>query len=355
MEEQTAGGTEPQKNTLVALAVKDLARVEKGLAKLKETYGNVVYDVTIPKGMDQAKKARAVIREVRFKVEHIRKAEASRIAAAQKTLNAEAARITEAIKLIETPIDAQITAEEERKEREKQEAAAKEQARIDGIRARLDALRALGDIDPRSSAASLRGQAAALQSKVVTTQDFEEFLAEATHIRDTGAAALLREAQRLELVAEEAEKIRAQAEALAQANAEIERLRAQLAAASGALVAAPAAQHADEVTDKTDETPVLSVSSVTEDPEWIPDGVIESLHKGEPINPATESWAAQEAAAPAPAAEPAVQFADPAQLVDDTIPSTDRIIAAVASFFGVDEAVAKRYIVKAGEDIAFGA
>ena len=352
MEEQTAGGAEPQKNTLVALAVKDLARVEKGLAKLKETYGNVVYDVTIPKGLDQAKKARAVIREVRFKVEHIRKAEASRIAAAQKTLNAEAARITEAIKLIENPIDAQITAEEERKEREKQEAAAKEQARIDGIRARLDALRAMGDIDPRSSAASLRGQAAALQNKVVTTQDFEEFLAEATHIRDTGAAALLREAQRLELVAEEAEKIRAQAEALAQANAEIERLKAQLAAASGV---AAAAAPAPAPVEAPATSKILTASAALHDEEWIPDGVIESLHKGEPINPATESWAAQEAAAPAPAAESVVQFADPVQLVDDTIPSTDRIVAAVASFFGVDEAVAKRYIVKAGEELAFGA
>jgi len=348
MEEQTAGGAEPQKNTLIALAVRDLTRVEKGLAKLKETYGNVVYDVTIPKGMDQAKKARAVIREVRFKVEHIRKAEASRIAAAQKTLNSEAARITEAIKLIETPIDAQITAEEERKEREKQEAAEKEQARIDGIRARLDALRALGDIDPRSSAAILRGQADTLQSKVVTTQDFEEFLAEATHIRDTGAAALLREAQRLELVAEEAEKARALEKEMAEARAEIERLKAQLAAASGAAAPAPTPVEAPAA------SPAVSDAAAQEDAEWVPDGVIESLHKGEPINPATESWAAQEAAAPAPAAESAVQFADPAQLVDDTIPSTDRIVAAVASFFGVDEAVAKRYIVKAGEDIAFG-
>lgn len=352
MEEQTAGGTEPQKNTLIALAVKDLTRVEKGLAKLTETYGNVVYAVATTKGMEQAKKARATIREVRFKVEHIRKAEASRIAAAQKTLNAEAARITEAIKLIENPIDAQITAEEERKERERQEAAAKEQARIDGIRARLDALRALGDIDPRSSAASLRGQAATLQNKVVTTQDFEEFLAEATHIRDTGAAALLREAQRLELVAEEAEKIRAQAEALAQANAEIERLKAQLAAASGV---AAAAAPAPAPVEAPAASSAVSDAATQEDAEWVPDGVIESLHKGELINPATESWAAVEAAAPAAAEEPPVQFADADQLVDDTVPSTDRIVAAVASFFGVDESTARRYIVKAGEDIAFGA
>lgn len=348
MEEQTAGGAEPQKNTLVALAVKDLARVEKGLAKLKETYGNVVYDVTIPKGMDQAKKACATIREVRFKVEHIRKAEASRIAAAQKTLNAEAARITEAIKLIETPIDAQITAEEERKEREKQEAAAKEQARVDGIRARLDALRALGDVPSNSNPAALRGQAAALQNTVVTTAQFEEFLDEATHIRDTGAAALLREAQRLELVAEEAAKARAQAEALALANAEIERLKAQLAAATSA--AAPAPQPAQEAAVEPAPAP-------EEDPEWVPgQGVIESLHQGQPINPATESWAAQEQSTSevGVAAGMPIELLEAAdQLVDDTTPSTDRIVAAVASFFGVDEATAKRYIVKAGEELAF--
>lgn len=356
MEEQTTAGaaSATNKNGFAVMALKELSKVDKGLEKLTQTYANVVYDVTTNKGMDQAKKARQAIRDVRYRVEHIRKDEASRIKAAQTALNNEAERIKNAILAIETPIDAQITAEEERKQREKEEAERKEQERTALIRAEIDRLagtpaRAEADglsVDEISSIIS------ALGSSSLDGDFYKEFLAEAAHTQAKVVNELHTLVAKIRLRQEEAERVAAQA-------AEIEELRRQLAAAQALL----ATQAKTQVTAVVAAAADVGIAVAADLQSTHAGGVVESLHRGEPIDPATESWSAQDGSVDEvpfdslpPAGDLPVDLVDEAnRLFDDKIPETSRIVAAVATHFGVDDETAKRYIVAASEEISFGA
>jgi len=360
MEEQTAGAQgSVAKNNFAVMALKELSKVDKGLAKLSETYKNVVFDVATTKGMDQAKKARMTIREVRYNVERIRKEEASRIKAAQTALNSEAERITLAVRAIEDPIDAQITAEEERKQREKEEAERKEAERITIIRdeitriagttARAEADRlSVGDID-----AIIVGLGA-----ILNPEFFQEFLAEAEHTRTKVISELHTLKAKIQLREEEAARVAAQ-------QAENERLRQQLAEMQ-AMVAKLTASQSAAVHAAVDQAATTGVGAVKVYPSGdvpVVTGVVESLHKGEPINPATESWSAEESfnddvpfdALPV-GSQPPIDLGATHEdrLFDDQIPDVARVVYAVATHFGVDDETAKSYIVKTGEALSFG-
>jgi hypothetical protein len=104
-------------------AIQALQRVDVGIADLREQYLGKVYEVTTTVGMDEAKKARAAIRECRYQVPKIAKEAADRLNQLKKDIKGEAERITTALLEIEEPIDAQIKAEEELKEAERVEKA----------------------------------------------------------------------------------------------------------------------------------------------------------------------------------------------------------------------------------------
>ena len=127
----------------VTTALADFDRVAAGLAALTKNYAGVLYDVQTTSGMEAAKLARATVRKPRYEIETIRKGAKAPLLAIGKRLDSEAARITVELMKLEDPIDAQIKAEEGRKEREKAERAAAETARVQGIHARIDALRSL--------------------------------------------------------------------------------------------------------------------------------------------------------------------------------------------------------------------
>lgn len=122
----------------VASALVKFSRVDAGIAALRTRYGTIVYDASTAKGLEAAREARAAVREPRYEVERVRKEAKAPILALGKTLDAEAKRITEALLEIEQPIDAVITAEEERKEREKQARIEAERKRVADIQARID-------------------------------------------------------------------------------------------------------------------------------------------------------------------------------------------------------------------------
>lgn len=355
MEEQAAAAAEPQsKNPFAVVALKEISKVEKGLAKLKQTYANVVFDVTTNKGMEQAKKARLAIREPRYALEKIRKAEASKIKAAQTALNAEAERITNEILAIESPIHAQITAEEERKEREAAEAARKEQERIDQIRAELDRLvgtpaRAANE---NLSINDIQVIITALGAEPLDAEFFKEFLAEAEHTRGKVIEELRTLVARIQLREEEAARLKEQEARLAAQAAEIAALRAQLAAATA--IAAPA--------------PVVAAPAPTQSTE----GLLFSTYKGEVVFDRAAQGADQAVAAIIDqdtgeifGEETGVAHGMPVELLDsvesgerlfdDEEPSVDRIVLAVSTHFGVDDETAKRYIIKASESLSFEA
>lgn len=338
MEEQTAAAQGPAaKNNFAVLALKELSKVDKGLEKLAQTYSNVVYDVATTRGMEQAKKARQSIRDVRYKVEHIRKDEASRIKAAQTALNSEAERIKAAILAIEDPIDAQITAEEERKQREKEEAERKERERVDQIRGEIDRLAgtpARVEADGLS-AEQIQAIITATGSTALDADFYKEFLGEAEFTRAKVVSELHTLIAKIKLREEEAARVASQ-------QAEIEELRRKLAEANALLAAQSAAAPAE---------PAAVAHPAG--------GVIESLYKGEHIDPGTESWTAVVEIASAEFGAEAnalpIDIADVSEerLFDDEYPGTDRVVLAVATHFGVSDEVAKRYITQAGEDLAF--
>lgn len=351
MEEQAAAAAEPQsKNPFAVVALKEISKVEKGLAKLKQTYANVVFDVTTHKGMEQAKKARLAIREPRYALEKIRKAEVSKIRAAQTALNAEAERITNEILAIENPIHAQITAEEDRKEREAVEAARKEQERIDQIRTELDRLagtpaRAANE---NLSINDIQVIIAALGAEPLDAEFFKEFLAEAEHTRGKVIEELRTLVARIQLREEEAARLKEQEARLAAQAAEIAALRAQLAAAT--VAAAPA--------------PVVAAPA----PAPSTEGLLFSTYKGEVVfdrdaqaaapiidQDTGEIFGEEVGAAHGMPVELLDSVESGERLFDDEEPSVDRIVLAVSTHFGVDDETAKRYIIKAGESLSFEA
>lgn len=121
-------------------------QVEVGLQKLEADHGGVIFDVATPKGFAAAKAARLACREPRYATQNA-------IAEAKHPLNRLKAAIAERgesiikrITAVESPIDAQVKAEEDRRKAEKarlEREAAERKAAIDEaieeIRSRVDA------------------------------------------------------------------------------------------------------------------------------------------------------------------------------------------------------------------------
>lgn len=140
---KTPRATKPQNASLALVqnTLKQYDRVEAGLADLETKYKDVVFAVTTTKGMEEAKAARRAIREPRYAVDKAADAAKAPLNALKKEIDNRKTAITNRLVELETPIHAQIKAEEDRleaiKEAEKKakaETAARIQAAIDGIR-----------------------------------------------------------------------------------------------------------------------------------------------------------------------------------------------------------------------------
>ena len=229
-------GTEVAKITLRETALADLNKVAAGLAELESKYKNVAYDVTTTKGMDEAKKARIAIREPRYQVEHVRKEKKAELLQIGKDIDAEAKRITEELMQLEEPIDAQIKAEEQRKEDEKRAKAEAERARIERHQAAILGIREHAARAAGQSSEEIGRVASWLDAVDVSGQAFEEYAPaarrawEETRVKlaEMHATAKAREdeAARLEAQRIENERIaaeqRAEAKRLAEQKAAIE-------------------------------------------------------------------------------------------------------------------------------------
>lgn len=329
-----------EENKLTALALVEVNSIQAGLADLRQKYGDVVFDVGTTKGMDEAKKARAAVREPRYALERIRKAKIAELRAAQMDLNTHADDIEKEIRKIEDPIDRQIKAEEERKEQERQAAQKAEQERVDKIRQRIEKMVNLPAqmISQDKSSYEVQQTLEYLSTIDLSEGDFQEFHAEALHTRNVMCeelSKLVAKVKQRELEAAAAAAARAAIEAK---DREIAELKARLAA-----LEKPAEQPVAE--------PVVSTMEIVATPGK--SGKLDltmSTYKGEPIDPATESWSALEAAAAMP-----TEIADAAdRLFTDEVPAPDRVVNAVALHFGVTEERARDYIINAAEQLVFG-
>lgn len=90
----------------------------------------VAYDIATTAGMAQAKELRASFRDIRTSVENVRKERKAPIIEAGKLLDQRAAELKAEVEPLEDKYDAEIKAEEQRKEAEKQRKLAEERARV---------------------------------------------------------------------------------------------------------------------------------------------------------------------------------------------------------------------------------
>lgn len=204
----------------VTTAVAAMNQLEAGLAVLRTTYVGVIYDVTTSRGMTDARAARVAIREPRYEVERIRKAAKAPILALGKMLDTEAARITRELALIEEPIDAQITAEEARKEAEKQARLDAEAARVRVIYDRLVEIRSAPQTYASAKSERIRQAIQDVEQIFISGERFGEFVLEAEEARTvtlSSLSGLYRAAVEREM---EAERAAAEREELAKLRAE---------------------------------------------------------------------------------------------------------------------------------------
>jgi hypothetical protein len=225
--------------------IKHYDKIEAGLAELRSKYAGVVYDVTTAAGFDDAKKARAAVREPRYELEKIRKALKAPALEYSKRIDSEAKRIEGELLKIEQPLDLVIKQEEERREEIKRAKEAAELAKQQAIQARITALgqyvaKAVGKSS--TDILALRDELADLP---LTIELYAHRTGEATALHaETSAkleelynAALAHEQEQARLAAERAELERQRQEQEAAARAEREAAEAKLRAEREALEA----------------------------------------------------------------------------------------------------------------------
>lgn len=235
MNDEIAPAAESQQDTekkagnalaLRTAAMQELDAVEEGLSDLETKYAKAVFDTTETKGMEEAKAARAAIREPRYKAEGIRKEKTGQLAALRREINERAGKIKDRILVIEAPIQEQIKAEEDRKEAEREAKKKAEADRIAAINADLDDIRNMPLAAVGSTAESLQTAIDALTADKLERFD-EAYLPTAQQTRDTSLEALRKMlAERQDLDKQQAELARLRQEQ-AQRDAEAEAKRAE--------------------------------------------------------------------------------------------------------------------------------
>lgn len=202
--------------------ITEYTATEAALAELRQKYEAVVFDVTNGKGMEQAKKARAELRDHRVGLEKERVRIKAPALERCRQIDSEAKRITSELEALENPIDEQIKAEEDRKAREKAAKELAEREAREAISRRFEAIRALPLAAVGCTSAEIAEQIAVAEAMDVS--DFPADMVAAGNFELRLAVTALRAAQDRALAAEaEAEKIKAE-------RAELEKLRAEQAA-----------------------------------------------------------------------------------------------------------------------------
>lgn len=127
----------PQAPSKPGTTIAEFSATEAALADLKQRYANVVMDPATREGMAFLIKGRAELRTYRVNVEKTRVELKAPLLERERLLDAEAKRLTAELAALEEPIDAQIKAEENRKEEERKAKEAAEAARLQRLQDRI--------------------------------------------------------------------------------------------------------------------------------------------------------------------------------------------------------------------------
>ncbi|MBD9406240.1 hypothetical protein IB236_12905 [Acidovorax sp. ACV02] len=264
---------------------------EAGLRAMAEKYRNVVYDVTTTKGMNDAKAARAELRDdgrrMLTRTEAAVKADVNEL---KKVMGDEVERLVAIVKPVEDAIDAQIKAEEKRKADEKAERDRKEAERVGAHRANIEQLKAYVE-QAEGQPVEVIEKAIAALGDMTFGEEWEEFAQEAE-------AACLATVQRL-LAMVESEKTRIEN---ARLQRELEEARAALAAQAPAPAPAPV----------TESAPASAPVAFEVEP-WGDDepAALPAAEPVDPLAPARQRVSSWAAARNAPAPAPVVEAAAP--------------------------------------------
>ncbi|WP_427183562.1 hypothetical protein ACL598_16990 [Bordetella bronchialis] len=225
--------------------IKHYDKIEAGLANLRSKYAGVVYDVTTAAGFEEAKKARAAVREPRYELEKIRKALKAPALEYSRRIDSEAKRIETELLKIEQPLDEVIKAEEARREEIKRAKEAAELARQQAIQERITALGQFVVKAVGKSSTEILALRDELADMPISLELYDHRTGEAAALHaDTSAkleglynAALAQEQEQARLAAERAELERQRQEQETRARAEREAAEAKLRAEREALEA----------------------------------------------------------------------------------------------------------------------
>ena len=194
-------------------AIVKYSRTEHALAILREKYKDAKYDLTTTAGDKAARAARLELKTLRTDLEKKRTELKAPALLFGKTIDSEAARLTAEIQALETPIDAQIKADEKRREDER---IAKEQAEAARRKVHTDGIAKIaGYVEQAADLPAARIAAGITYLEGVNLADFDDYLAAATATRDRTVAAL--RALHAKAVAREEEAARLEAERIEQA------------------------------------------------------------------------------------------------------------------------------------------
>lgn len=227
----------------------EYSRTEAALAALRERYAGAKFDLTTTTGDKAARAARLELKTLRTSLEGKRKELKAPAVEFGRKIDDEAKRITAEIVALEDPIDAQIKADEARRETERLERERIAAERAAGFRAKIDAIRACVARSQGLTSERIGNGIAQVEAIATDEASFAEFAAEAEQAKTTTLAAMrnLRdlakaredEAARLEAQRVENERIAAeqaaQAERLAAQQRALDEQAAKLAAAQKAI------------------------------------------------------------------------------------------------------------------------
>lgn len=164
---------------------------EQAIKALEERFKDVVYDVSTPEGLAQAKTDRVAIRDVRYALQNTTKEVLGPYQAAVKAAQARVnqvkdfgASLAERVRVIEDPVDTLIKDEEDRQKREKEEKAEAERLRIDSIQRKVAHFRNVGSTLVTSASSDIEAMLTRLKDSIILPCDYAEFEAEATIARD---------------------------------------------------------------------------------------------------------------------------------------------------------------------------
>jgi hypothetical protein len=208
--------------------IQEYSRTAAALADLRGRYDGAIFDVATTSGLKEAKDARAEIKGYRVDLEKTRKLIKAPALERCQLIDDEAKRITAALVELEDPIDAQIKAEEKRKEDERIAREKAEQARVEAIQNRILAM--------RNAPAMLAGRASAeirafLEGKLrpaeISTEKYAEFIDTAEMAKADSVRLLERMLVDSEAHEAEQSRIQAEREELAKLRAEADARKAE--------------------------------------------------------------------------------------------------------------------------------